>query len=148
MEGSPQGESAPETPDPTFRHEMPPRAEAVTGLVDGLEAFAEGAGLSARATGRLVVVVEELAANVAMHAAGATFLRVSARRVDGAVHLTLEDDGPAFDPLSAAPPDLDAALEDREVGGLGVHFVRTMARDVAYRRDVGLNRLTATLDAA
>lgn len=132
----------------SFLHEMPPRAEAVTALVDGLEAFAGDAGLSPRATGRLVVVVEELAANVAMHGEGATFLRVSARRVDGAVHLILEDDGPAFDPLSAAAPDLEATLEDREAGGLGVHFVRTMARDVAYRRDGALNRLTATLDAA
>lgn len=131
-----------------FRHEMPPRAEAVTALVDGLEAFAERAGLSARATGRLVVVVEELAANIVMHADGATVLRVAAHRDGDAVHVSLEDDGPAFDPFSASVPDLDAPLEERETGGLGVHFVRTMARDVAYRREGPLNRLTAVLDAA
>ena len=131
-----------------FRHEMPPRAHAVTALVDGLEAFSDRAGLTPRATGRLVVVVEELAANIAMHAAGATFVRVVARREADAVHLSLEDDGPAFDPLSAPPPGLDAALEEREAGGLGVHLVRTMTRDMTYRRDGGLNRLTAVLDAA
>ncbi len=131
-----------------FRHEMPPRAEAVSALMDGLEAFAARAGLSPRATGRLVVVLEELAANVAMHGRGATVVRVLARRDGDAVHLALEDDGPAFDPLSAAPPDPDAELEDRETGGLGIHLLRIMARDVAYRRDGALNRVTAVLDAA
>lgn len=142
----------PSSPGPdaasSFRHEMPPRADGITALVDELEAFAEGIGLAPRAAGRLVVVVEELAANVAMHAAGASYLRVSARHEGGALRLVLEDDGPAFDPLSADAPDLDAALEEREVGGLGVHFARTMTRDLSYRRDGDVNRLTATLDAA
>jgi serine/threonine-protein kinase RsbW len=57
----------------------------------------------------------------------------------------MEDDGPDFDPLSALPPDLDASLEDRAIGGLGLHFIRKLAHDVCHARVDGRNRLSLTL---
>ncbi|WP_338661698.1 ATP-binding protein [Pararoseomonas sp. SCSIO 73927] len=130
-----------------LRHEMPPEVDGLPALLDRLEAFSEAAGLSPGAAQRLSIVAEELAANVAMHGRGASRLLVEARREGDSVHLLIEDDGPAFDPLSAAAPDLDAAVEEREIGGLGVHFVRRMTREAAYERRDGTNRLTALLDA-
>lgn len=59
--------------------------------------------------------------------------------------LTIEiiDDGSPFDPLSDAPdPDLDATLEERRVGGLGIHLARTMMDDMRYRREQDKNHLT------
>ena len=35
---------------------------------------------------------------------------------DGGIALTLEDDGQPFDPNVAEAPDVDAALEDRQIG--------------------------------
>ncbi|SHJ77531.1 serine/threonine-protein kinase RsbW [Roseomonas rosea] len=130
-----------------LRHEMPPEVDALPALLDRLEEFAEGAGLSPRAAQHLALVTEELAANVAMHAAGATLVTVEASRQGDSVHLLIEDDGPPFDPLSVAEPDLDAGVETRDVGGLGVHFVRRMTREAHYERRDGRNRLTALLDA-
>lgn len=49
------------------------------------------------------------------------------------------DDGIAFDPLSCAAPDLDQPLEDRAIGGLGIHFIRSVMDDVAYHRSQGRN---------
>ena len=60
-------------------------------------------------------------------------------------NLTIEitDDGIPFDPLHDAKiPDTDAPLEDRPIGGLGVHLVRTMMDEVSYRREDGKNHLT------
>ena len=55
------------------------------------------------------------------------------------------DDGRKFDPLSQAPePDVDASLENRTVGGLGVHFVRTFMDEARYRHEDGKNLLTLT----
>lgn len=59
--------------------------------------------------------------------------------------LTIEivDDGRPFDPLTDAPkPDVNADLEDRNIGGLGIHLVRKMMDDVRYRREEGKNHLT------
>jgi anti-sigma regulatory factor (Ser/Thr protein kinase) len=55
--------------------------------------------------------------------------------------IDLIDDGIAFNPLEAPEPDLDAPLEERKVGGLGVYFVKTMMSAVTYSRQDNRNRL-------
>lgn len=59
----------------------------------------------------------------------------------GEVAVEIRDDGKPFDPLSVPPPDLDASLEERQVGGLGMHFVRTLLDSVTYSRRSGWNVL-------
>jgi anti-sigma regulatory factor (Ser/Thr protein kinase) len=56
--------------------------------------------------------------------------------------IELQDDGMPFDPLSVPEPDLSADLEHRHVGGLGMHFVRSLLDSVAYKRSNGWNVLT------
>ena len=52
------------------------------------------------------------------------------------------DDGSPFDPTNdAALPDTNAPIEDRTVGGLGLHLVRTMMDELSYRREQGKNHL-------
>ncbi len=59
--------------------------------------------------------------------------------------VTITDDGVPFNPLSAAPPDTDLPLEEREIGGLGIHLVRTLVDDVSYHRRIDKNVLTMTI---
>ena len=53
----------------------------------------------------------------------------------------IEDDGQPFDPCAAAPVDIDAPMEERKVGGLGIHIVRNLCTEVGYARVNGRNRL-------
>ena len=90
------------------------------------------------------LALEELFINVAMH--GSTPGIVPQVEVeftfDGSTAaLTVRDDGPAFDPLAAPPPDVEAALEERPVGGLGIYLVREMMDDVTYQRTATQNCL-------
>ena len=57
------------------------------------------------------------------------------------IRAEIEDDCVAFDPLSAAAPDLSASLKERRLGGLGVHFMRRLMSDVGYERIGTRNRL-------
>lgn len=61
---------------------------------------------------------------------------------DAWVILTITDDGIPFNPLTVAPPDLSILLHEREIGGLGIHLVRSMFDEVTYHRNVGHNVLT------
>jgi len=61
---------------------------------------------------------------------------------DDSLETTIEDDGVAFDPLQAPAPDIGAALADRAVGGLGIHFVKNLMSSVDYERVGGHNRIT------
>jgi serine/threonine-protein kinase RsbW len=54
----------------------------------------------------------------------------------------VEDDGKPFDPLAAPAPDLTSA--QRELGGVGLHFVRNLMDEVTYTRRDGINRLRLT----
>ena len=128
-----------------------PDTEAVPELLDAIEAWCEAHEIGPGVAHRLGVVVEELAANVAMHgtggADGASFVSLALHREGDAIHAVVEDDGRPFDPLALAAPDTAAALDEREVGGLGVHFARVMTRSLAYAREGGRNRVTAIFDA-
>ena len=60
-----------------------------------------------------------------------------------AVTIEISDEGKPFDPLSEVEePDVDAAMGDRPIGGLGVHLVRTMMDEMHYQRVDGKNLLT------
>ena len=55
---------------------------------------------------------------------------------------SVEDAGRQFDPLSLPVPDLSAPLDSRQIGGLGIHLMRSLMDHVEYRRENDRNRLT------
>lgn len=65
------------------------------------------------------------------------------------VQIDLIDDAKPFNPLTEAnEPDLDATLEDRRIGGVGIHIVKSMMNDVSYSRMNNKNclRMVKSLD--
>jgi serine/threonine-protein kinase RsbW len=96
------------------------------------------------------LIVEELASNVIEHggtdvAAGERELSVDIGIDGDRLSLQFSDDGAPFDPTAAAAPDLDADIEDRPIGGLGLHLIRQLAEEISYRRDGGFNLLKVIL---
>ncbi len=57
------------------------------------------------------------------------------------------DDGCEFDPLAGPPPNLEAPLETRTPGGLGLHILRSLTDEARYERRNGHNviRLSSTV---
>ena len=58
--------------------------------------------------------------------------------------VTLTDDGRPFDPFAAAAPDTARSVEDRQIGGLGIHLVRQLMDEVSYHRRTGRNVVIVT----
>jgi len=63
-------------------------------------------------------------------------------RDDGALGLEIIDSGRVFDPLKKEDPDISLGIDDREIGGLGVYFVKQVANEVTYNRVDGKNIFT------
>lgn len=91
------------------------------------------------------LVLEELVLNVVHHGSGdgeEGEINIELLSDAEAVIIDIIDDGRPFDPLTDAPePDTESAIEDRAVGGLGIHLVRTMMDDVTYRREENKNHM-------
>ena len=47
----------------------------------------------------------------------------------------LRDEGVEFDPFLSKEPDINGALDERQIGGLGIHLIRNLMDDHFYRRD-------------
>jgi len=116
--------------------------------MDAAETFAATAGLDPQVRHDLLLAVDEVLINVINHGfpddgRDDGVVVVTVRRESDGVALVVEDSGVAFDPLAEAPePDLDAAVDDRPIGGLGVHLVKALASEAAYERTGERNRLS------
>jgi serine/threonine-protein kinase RsbW len=53
--------------------------------------------------------------------------------------LIIQDDGLPFNPLEHAHPELLTSVEERPVGGLGIHFVNKIIDEISYERSEGCN---------
>jgi anti-sigma regulatory factor (Ser/Thr protein kinase) len=117
---------------------------AMAGLAEAVERFAAVHRLPPEVANALYVGVDEAVSNAIAHgypgdARGEIAVRI--RRRPDSVVLEIEDDGAPFDPLQAAPPDLTLPLDQRPVGGLGIHLIRNLMDEVSYMRQGGKNGL-------
>ena len=60
------------------------------------------------------------------------FVRIA--REASEVTVEIVDQARPFDPTKSDPRTSTASSEDREIGGLGLHLVRTLARGLSYDR--------------
>lgn len=61
---------------------------------------------------------------------------------DGLFKAVVSDDGRQFDPLGQPETDLSIPLEDKNIGGLGLHLVRSLMDHIEYNYEKGRNILT------
>lgn len=96
---------------------------------------------------KILLCVDELVTNIVGHAYtddDEHAVLLECRVLDDKVELELRDDGQPFDPTNQTRPDLKLSLDDRKVGGLGIHLVSTLMDKVEYRREGDFNVLTVT----
>ena len=93
---------------------------------------------------RLSIVVDEILSNVVRCSGSPTF-EMTFLRHGSHKNLVIADQGHPFDPLSLPDPDVNAPLEARKVGGLGIFRVKQLAEHVSYQRDGERNVLTVQI---
>ena len=113
----------------------------VAGLLDRLGAERHLASDTLR---DMQVALDEVLNNVTKYAypdkAGHK-IHICLRVLDNVLEAVVEDSGAPFDPLAVPAPDVSASLHERRVGGLGIHFARSLLDEVIYDRIGGRNRL-------
>ncbi len=131
--------------DGELRLELAPQLSEIARMVEALEAYAERTGLPTETAYQVTLVLDELVANIVSYgvAPGETRpIGLSLSYTGGVLEIVLSDPGKPFDPRSVPAPDTEVSLEDRQIGGLGVHIARSFMDSLDWRYDGGRNHLT------
>ncbi|KAA6187756.1 ATP-binding protein [Thiohalocapsa marina] len=113
-------------------------------LAQWLEACGEAEAVDPKTLFNFNLALDELVTNVVSYAypeGGEHAFSVELWREGGRLIAMLVDDGVPFNPLEIAEPELDTTLDERKIGGLGVHFVRKLLDDVRYSHEDGRNHV-------
>jgi anti-sigma regulatory factor (Ser/Thr protein kinase) len=113
-----------------------------------IEGFCDAQSIPRRLGRKFSLALDEVVTNIISHGSSGGACREIAIRVayrNGDLTAVVSDDGKPFNPLLQPPPDIDAAIEDRPIGGLGIHLVRTLMDAVDYRWSEGRNCLAFRL---
>lgn len=140
-----QGESAMPVPPSTvamtnkvllLESSLPTRLSEIERLADAISAALPDRPDLAFAAN---LCLEELITNIithGLHGAPDRIIQVRMSMSNEWLEIILKDDAPPFDPFKEVPePDFGIALEDRPIGGLGVHLVKTLMDDARAHYD-------------
>lgn len=127
-----------------FRYKLLSRYDDFGIMQKSLDAWASNRGVSSRTLRYVDLMLDEIVSNIVRHA--------YAGREDGQIEIcadfngmeiwvTVRDFGPEFNPLCLPPPETRVPIEDRRVGGLGVHLVKNFSDRLRYRRDGNANEI-------
>jgi len=125
------------------------RMERLEQLVQFVARHAEAAGFPIRRIKEIELATEEVLVNIVSYAYPDNEGPVSIQCwADNAARLVLEisDNGVPFNLLDVPDPDVTARFSDRQVGGLGIFFVKQMADEARYRREGDRNILMLSFD--
>ena len=116
-------------------------------LAEFLESIAEVENIDPGALTMVNLALEEAVTNVMMYAypeGTEGFVDISAKVTDNVLELKITDSGKAFDPTKRPDVDITTGVEDRQIGGLGIHMVRNIMDTLRYERVEGKNILSMT----
>ena len=127
------------------------KPESLTSVTEFVRKGAREANLPELHMRQLELMIEEILVNIWRYsypegAPGTVAVTYSVPR-PGEIEVEVADQGVAFDPLTADPPNLTFDLSRRPVGGLGILLVKSFARSLKYRRQLGWNRLSFGISA-
>lgn len=124
---------------------IPAQLAAIQEVTDAVETFAEAHGLDEADLFNLNLCLDELLTNSISYGyadPSGQEIHIDLRIAKGSLTLVIEDQGRPFDPFSQVPPpDLAASLDERAIGGLGIHLVRQFMDECHYEHKNGHNRV-------
>ena len=118
-------------------------------VVEVFERFATANGISDLVVQRFCLALDEVLTNVISYGfegvRGEPKVRVDFGLGDDLLEVRIQDNGSSFNPLADAPlPDFTLSVDERPIGGLGIHLAKNLVHDISYRREKNRNCLTLT----
>jgi len=90
---------------------------------------------------RLELVLEEIILNICDYAYKNIegMIEVKTYEKENSFYIQIKDSGNYFNLLEFDEPDTESMIEDRKIGGLGIHFIKKFTASVEYKRENNKN---------
>ena len=124
---------------------LPNDVQATTELGMFVEEVCENVGFDMSTTLKLNLAIEEAVVNVMNYAYPAGTkgdVDIDAEANDELLKFVISDSGTPFDPTTQGEVDTTLSVEERGIGGLGIHLIRQIMDTINYERVDGKNVLT------
>ena len=124
---------------------FPAKLEYLESMLKFVRNVAEKLSFGGKEINQIQIAAEEVLANIISYAypneGGSIEITCDIEEGKRLVIQTV-DWGVPFDPLSLPDPDIEAPIEERDIGGLGVFMMRQIMDEVSYKREGERNILT------
>ena len=111
-----------------------------------VENFCEEVCADAKTVFALNLSLDEVFTNIVMYGYkndSTKTIDIELEKIDNNIVATISDTAPHFNPLiDVKTPDTDSTLDERNIGGLGVFFVKKNMDKVSYKYENGKNQLS------
>ena len=130
---------------------LPGKLDSLYAFMDFVTSCAREQGFGSEKISEIELALEEVLVNIIKHA-------YKECGIDGNIEITcklgdarslvieIADSGIPFDIFSAREPDISLDIDKRQIGGLGIFFVKKLMDDVRYRREDNQNKLTLVVN--
>ena len=132
-----------------LRVSLSPRLSAVRSLAQMIEGFGDANELAEQKIYMINLALDELINNTVsygLQGVDRPQIEITVQVSGTVLVLTVVDNGQPFDPTQDTVPDLSSAIDDRPIGGLGLHLIKSFADRMKYEYVDDKNRLTLEHD--
>ena len=137
--------------DPSIEFSLANDLREISRTAAQIDAFCEAHALASQIAYAVNLSIDEILTNTISYGYDDDEphrIELIVRLEDETLVVVIVDDSRAFDPSLLQQPDVDASIEDRALGGLGLFLVQQMMDGVAYQRRDGCNVVTLTKSTA
>ena len=117
-------------------------------VIGSIEKFCQELPVPLSPGPKLKIVMDEILSNIISYGYNDDDeheIKIEVQPISTGIVLIIADDGSPFNPLDCELPDTERPIDEREIGGLGVHLVGKMVDESRYERLDDLNVLKLTL---
>ncbi|MCK5521403.1 MAG: SpoIIE family protein phosphatase, partial [Candidatus Marinimicrobia bacterium] len=111
-------------------------------LTDKLEIFIADNHIDPSFNSHLNLVFDELLNNIISYGYNDSEIHIIIIKVEllkDRLKITISDDGTPFNPFTEKKPDTNLGMDERDIGGLGIHLVRSVMDKMDYKRQIDKN---------
>lgn len=111
-------------------------------MIRDFESFGDEKDIPLPIIHKICIVIDELLSNIISYAyqdKKEHIVDINIKLNGERLEIKITDNGFPFNPLAMLPPDTKLGLEERELGGLGIHLVKNIMDEYQYTRLKGEN---------